>query len=176
MWVMLSHTSTATPGLPQVLKYGTLPVDVFFMMSGFILMHTHHHDFAKISPAPILRFMLLRFWRTISVHLVTVLFSLLVSTLLIGYWPGVLQLARSVILVDTWFVPSIERPMNGPIWSLHVEWLGYLLFPWICWSMLSIPAVSRYRNRCGRCHRRRNLPYDTYRSDRYDNHIGHRVR
>lgn len=138
LWVVSVHTNSGGHGLFQLFNYGGLAVDVFFMMSGFVLTHSHHGDFEKLPGSLALRFLYLRFWRTVPVHLITICISLFISIIVFGFWPGALEVTRNIVFFDSWYVPPIARHINVPVWSLGVEWMGYLAFPWLCWLLLSI--------------------------------------
>lgn len=57
-WVMFLHLQIyrphgvlALPGLRQLSRDGWLAVDLFFVLSGFIMMHVHGNDFVRPSLA-----------------------------------------------------------------------------------------------------------------------------
>ena len=45
LWVLALHCTSSNIGFINIHKYGYLAVDMFFVMSGFILMHAHNRDF-----------------------------------------------------------------------------------------------------------------------------------
>ena len=141
LWVVVFHTSAGGYGWVQFPKYGPLAVDMFFIMSGFLLMHAHHADFAPprgVSVRAAARFFALRFWRTIPVHVISVGVGIALSRWVFGYFPTVRELLRSLLLIYSWLMPAQNLLINGAVWSLHVEWAGYLAFPWICLVLAQI--------------------------------------
>ena len=141
LWVVLFHTSPGGFGPIQVPRYGALAVDVFFIMSGFLLMHAHHQDFAPprgVSARAVARFISLRFWRTIPVHVIAVGLAFVLSWAVFGYVPTAPKLLRSLLLIYSWLMPAHNLLINGAIWSLHFEWLGYFAFPWICMLLMRL--------------------------------------
>ena len=142
LWVFLFHAFQGVK-IPFVAN-GHRGVDLFFVLSGFIISHIHASDFTcGFSWWTFRRFMALRISRIYPLHLLT-LFSLLFVVLLCNpftnvYSPGAFSafnFVGNLFLVHKWLTPFIPYEMrgpgwswNGPAWSLSAEWLMYLLFP-----------------------------------------------
>ncbi|WP_343714662.1 acyltransferase [Inquilinus sp.] len=121
-------------------------VDLFFALSGFILMHVYGSSFAGgPSAATVGPFLRARLARLYPLHLAIlggfVLLELL--KLAVGFdafggthtlptLPGSLLLLNAAGLYDT-------LTWNGPSWSISAEWLVGLAFP------LLVPVVARLR-------------------------------
>ena len=128
-------------------KYGYLGVDLFFLLSGFILIHVHGRDTATLAPRPVLRFYALRLSRIYPVHVLT-LFALAVmfgGGMLLGFTPHHPEDFRfgdfiaNLLLVQSWgFADDIH--WNFPSWSLSCEWLAYLLFPLLAIALARIAS------------------------------------
>lgn len=123
-----------------IIKNGFFGVDLFFILSGFILMHVHVNDFVRIDRIHLQSFFITRFFRIYPLHLVTVLVSLGFVMLFPSYitwfrtlggqanafsWPGLVQtltLTNGIGLADlgSW---------NPASWSISSEVVGYLAFP-----------------------------------------------
>lgn len=114
-------------------------VDLFFVLSGFILMHAHAADFQTLGGQQILRFARARFLRVYPVSF-AVLLLIGTSLLVPGFadWyrslnPGNFSFAafaQTAALATRWFLPPVGD-FNQPTWSLSVEILGYAAFPLI---------------------------------------------
>ncbi|CAA9274487.1 MAG: hypothetical protein AVDCRST_MAG57-3393 [uncultured Blastococcus sp.] len=134
----LRHVEPARP----LLESGWLGVDLFFLLSGFVLAHNYVD---ALGPRPGLRATagfywarLSRIWPTWIVVLTVVLVGLSVERLVVGSSspeaaaPGIdaVTLLRQVLLVQVW--DRADYSATGPVgpgWSLSAEWLAYLLFP-----------------------------------------------
>ena len=152
VWVVLFHIYPSIsdifdlPGrsaVPQIAS-GFLGVDLFFILSGFILSHVHARDFITFRSAEHLRFLQLRLSRVYPLHLVCLLGFGLVVFLLPGaltlFKEGeltVTSLIETLLLVQNWGVGPFSS-WNSPTWSLSAEVLGYLAFPAI------LLAIRRY--------------------------------
>lgn len=161
IWVMLFHAAGAGPifGLPFLARipdiwYGCLGVDLFFMLSGFILMFAHGRDFQVLRKDSLIRFARLRFTRVYPLNAAV----LLLIWGLVAFQPGYVAWARSpegafayggssafttgtfvrtLLLATRWFLPG-SGEWNQPVWSLSLEVLGYILFPFMAFCALRI--------------------------------------
>jgi peptidoglycan/LPS O-acetylase OafA/YrhL len=113
--VLLYHYDV--PGFSR----GFLAVDVFFVLSGFVLAHVYNENIQWRS------FFWARAARTLPIHITTTAVVYLISILLGG----------AISLMD--FLEGIIgwRLLNTPAWSLTVEWAAYLLFP------IALPLAKR---------------------------------
>ena len=153
LWVLVSHMDAelfalfpSSRLLEPVISSGILGVDVFFILSGFIISYNYA---ARFDAQPLQvrgqnggtwrrmygRFLWLRLARLYPVHLITLLAVLgmyLASQMLnvklnleSGYGP--IDFVRNLFLVHAW--GSFDFNWNGPAWSISAEWFAYLLFP-----------------------------------------------
>ena len=101
-----------------------LAVDLFFLLSGFVLTHVYG---AKISASPrreIGPFFWARAAKIYPVHLAT-LVALLPLYGSAPQFSGTMLGLNLLLLQGPWGPPS----WNGPAWSISAEWHAYLLFP-----------------------------------------------
>ena len=141
-WVVVFHFREALPAsTPEILRQlaaaGYLAVDLFFILSGYViaLNYTAWFAGAGMGRARYFRFLALRLSRIYPLHavillifpllpLATALFSSRHETggLYLGYY------LQSVFLIQGWgFFRQLH--WNVPAWSISTEWLAYLAFP-----------------------------------------------
>lgn len=157
LWVALSHFSFTDTlwqafgnriqwGIAEgVLRHEYLAVDLFFMLSGFVLMHVHGHEFSeRLTVDSHKRFLLLRLARIYPLHLLGLLLMLPLQWVDIGI-DGLrtpISFITQLLLVASWGM-NWQLSWNLPSWSLSSEWMAYLLFPLIAWT------VNRIHHRAG---------------------------
>jgi peptidoglycan/LPS O-acetylase OafA/YrhL/uncharacterized membrane-anchored protein len=153
MWVILFHGYAyigpllGGPDRVQVpiIRDGYLGVDLFFILSGFVLSLAYSERFQRNFKSGIIEFFFARVWRIFPLHWVCLaIFVLLVEAFPENFWgPGPFTLGAlvaSAALVQDW-IPSTALAWNHPAWSLSAEWAAYLLFP------LLIVAIGLLRDR-----------------------------
>ena len=124
---------TLSPESAGLLNRARLGVDVFFILSGFILTHVYLQG----DRAPdYRRFLAARFARIYPAHrfiLLSMLGLVLVAPFFsVGLEPGRFNpadFAGTLLLVQAWFPRETLALWNGPAWSLSAEWFAYLAFP-----------------------------------------------
>ncbi|SDM58315.1 acyltransferase family protein [Pedobacter antarcticus] len=125
-----------------------LMVDLFFIMSGFIMLHVYSDQFQdKIQASTLKNFLVARFARIYPLHL----FSLLLLVVIVRWitdWgnPPILLEQPSDILPNILLLHSFGftkiYSWNIPSWSISAEWAAYLLFPVIAICINKKKAVS----------------------------------
>lgn len=143
LWVLTLHSSTRFylgTGLSDIALFemAWFGVDIFFMLSGFILAHVHFRDFERMTWPATGAFLYLRLSRIYPVHL----FSLAV---VVGFFLLTVALGKpafdrprygfdlfiaNLLLVHSWGWANNDS-WNILSWSISTEWLMYLLFPLI---------------------------------------------
>ncbi len=146
LWVVLFHIreiglwTGGTPLYQSIISVGYLGVGFFFVLSGFILVYVYAgREIAKP------RFWQARFARIYPAYL----FSLLVTIPnLLHFLPiaqrmhvGGLVLVSNPLLLEAWF-PRILFFWNPVAWSLSVEVIFYLIFPF---AMRLLEKLGRNR-------------------------------
>jgi peptidoglycan/LPS O-acetylase OafA/YrhL len=161
LWVLLYHLNPEVravldPSGPGVFlfkaltKSGYLGVDLFFILSGFIISYNYGGKFPKLEFRAWGDFLWMRLARVWPVH-VTVLLAYVAVLLVTQLAP--LQAAApwrfspaafvsNLFLVQAWSIPTVLS-WNEPAWSVSCEWLAYLLFPLLWLSPLSRLRAGR---------------------------------
>jgi peptidoglycan/LPS O-acetylase OafA/YrhL len=144
MWVVLFHywPHLATQGTPALVAKGYLGVELFFILSGFILCHVYLPGF-EAGRFRYGEFIWARLARVYPLHLVTLIAMGVMAggALAIGLsvdpnvlsWPS---LPANLAMVQAWGLAPTAG-WNHPSWSISAEWFAYLTFP-----MFALAAVS----------------------------------
>ncbi|WP_164205484.1 acyltransferase family protein [[Micrococcus luteus] ATCC 49442] len=143
LWVVLFHFQFQILGiLPEagslrgVFNAGDMAVDLFFVLSGFIISYQYMGKFTS-GAGDYKSFLWKRLARIYPVHIAMLgaFVLLLVAGKAVGASAGDPSLftmggaVKEVLLIRVWF--GADLGWNYPAWSLSAEWLAYLLFPLI---------------------------------------------
>jgi peptidoglycan/LPS O-acetylase OafA/YrhL len=151
MWVVSYHFWPSL-GLakPNIIAKGYLGVELFFVLSGFILSHVYLRAFGE-RRFRYVDFLWARLARIYPVHLVTLAGTglLVASAALIGVQAGdkVLiwsSLPAQLTLTQAWGLAP-QGGWDHPSWSISAEWFAYLAFPlfaWVAWRLLARPRLA----------------------------------
>lgn len=164
VWVVLFHfrpmLSDISPDfredLAPVLNCGAQGVDLFFILSGFVLSWNYLDRMGRSwSTRETLHFLWLRLARVWPVYLVTLHLAalLVILSLHVGHVPlpeanslTAISYVRQVLLVQLWFEPFFDgTSWDGPAWSISAEWLAYLLFGALALVIFRMKLATRAR-------------------------------
>jgi peptidoglycan/LPS O-acetylase OafA/YrhL len=158
LWVVLFHYCWHFPAVHPdrytgAVYKGYLAVDLFFMLSGFVISHVYHRVFARqVTGRHYRDFLKARVARIYPLHLTVLL--LFVATALaeraaayahggsVGPIPLVGERSLGAFFANLLMLQGIwarELSWNDPAWSISLEFLAYLLFP------LLFPSLWRAR-------------------------------
>jgi peptidoglycan/LPS O-acetylase OafA/YrhL len=112
-----------------------LMVDLFFVMSGFIILHVYGDSFRQsITKISLRKFFVARFARIYPLHF----FSLMLLIVLVlafspaGTFPNAIEnpaaIPTNIFLLHTFYIHKIYT-WNIPSWSISAEWVAYMAFP-----------------------------------------------
>ncbi|MBW4093052.1 MAG: acyltransferase [Proteobacteria bacterium] len=130
------HIGASLPIVRTGYSTGYLGVDLFFILSGFVIWHVHGAEFAQPRPRTFARFLTLRAARLIPVYL----FTVALLGVLYLWDPGFIRapfnpahysprlLLLNLALIQSWGMTA-RLSWNFPAWSVSAEWFCYLLFP-----------------------------------------------
>ncbi len=169
VWVMTFHAQQnagkifGLPFLERIRPFGTgsLGVDLFFMLSGFILMYAHERDFHGLHKDQLFRFARLRFMRVYPLNAIVLFLISILVALQPGFvaWMRVSNNAcdftfgaflRTLFLATRWFLP-VSGDWNQPVWSLSLEVVAYVMFPFLAffalrlsqkWKLIGLATLS----------------------------------
>ena len=158
LWVVLYHYAVLyLPSLhpenyTQLLDKGYLAVDLFFILSGFVLAHVYHDAFVRAAGACFWKFLFARIARLYPLHLFVL--SLFVATEIADRAAQYAETGNFELIPlegaqsFTAFIANLfmlqglkasELSWNYPAWSISVEFMAYLAFPF------TLPLIWRGR-------------------------------
>ncbi|BDX31991.1 acyltransferase [Mycobacterium antarcticum] len=164
LWVVLFHfrplLEMASPplydSLKPILDCGAQGVDLFFILSGFVLTWNYLDRMGDSwSTRSTMHFLWLRLARVWPLYLFTMHLAALwiVFTLNVGDFPSpeastltAVTYLRQLFMVQLWFQPFFDgSSWDGPAWSISAEWLAYLLFGLLVLAVFRIQRATRAR-------------------------------
>jgi peptidoglycan/LPS O-acetylase OafA/YrhL len=152
IWVVLFHywPKLAASSTPMLVQKGYLGVELFFILSGFILCHVYRTNLeqGRFSYGG---FLWARLARVYPLHLATLTGMGLLAggATLAGFAvdPNVMSweaLPANLLMVHAWGFAPVAG-WNHPSWSISAEWFAYLTFPLFAWAALALrsrPALA----------------------------------
>lgn len=132
LWLMAEAPRIAPFGLDltPLLACGFLGVDLFFVLSGFLLGLPFLAWAQGLRPMPDLRrFLKRRALRVLPAYYVQLAILVLAGWLVSGAWPIDWRQLLAYLSMEFVFFEVVGLPLNGVWWSLPVEWNFYLVLP-----------------------------------------------
>ncbi|PIF46814.1 peptidoglycan/LPS O-acetylase OafA/YrhL [Chryseobacterium sp. 52] len=131
LWVTFFHFSYSKNfWIQSVVGKGYVAVDIFFVLSAFLLAVSYSGKFQHLTFDGIQRFYKKRINRIYPVYFFSIVFIIffIVEN---PSWP---QFFINAGLMQCFFNPNYL--LNEVYWSLSTEWICYLIFPFMLWSIL----------------------------------------
>lgn len=152
MWVALFAfwPNLDVGGLPNIVAKGYLGVELFFVLSGFILCHVYlqPHGEKRFSYKG---FLWARIARVYPLHIATLVgvgalaFGALAAGMSVdGNILSWASLPANLTMMHAWGLAPVAG-WNHPSWSISAEWFAYLSFPAfavVAWAMRHRPLVA----------------------------------
>ncbi|HEX8233260.1 MAG TPA: acyltransferase [Caulobacteraceae bacterium] len=150
MWVVLFDywPNLAATGTPRIVERGFLGVEVFFVLSGFILCHVYLPQ-AEAGRLRYGSFLWARIARVYPLHLATLagVAVLGLAALALGMSVDENTLAwralpAHLLMLHAWGFTNVAG-WNHPSWSISAEWFAYVTFPAFAWAAIKLRARPR---------------------------------
>lgn len=139
IFVFFMHINQTYKGISffEIFSEGYLGVDLFFLLSGFIISYTHPPvEISKLGFSGFYKkFIMARFARIYPLHFCTLVFILGLALCLPGFFTRYHSyftldtFIANLFLVQNWGFWNIS--WNTVSWSISAEWFMYLLFPFM---------------------------------------------
>ncbi|MDR3542767.1 MAG: acyltransferase [Desulfocapsaceae bacterium] len=107
--------------LGHIFQFGHAGVDLFFVISGFIILFAHYDDIS--CPGRIGHYIRRRLTRIMPTYLVALFVTILISSLGGHSFPNYIDIIMSIFLL-----PSDTEPILGVAWTLQYEVVFYGIF------------------------------------------------
>ena len=140
-WIVLHHfrfeiIPVTGPTPLRFLDLGYISVDLFFQLSGFLILINYGERFAAFSWREYVRFIALRIGRIYPLHAFMLMIYLInpIAILLfsasgeVGAQYSPIDFVFNLFLIQNWGFTR-ELSWNYPAWSISTEFAAYLLFP-----------------------------------------------
>ncbi len=105
--------------LSVITVFGHIAVDIFFILSGFVIGYTTPE---KYTPEEAKKYVLRRIIRLYPIYL----FAIFFSCLFLKHSLSTKNLLGTILFMQGWFVPELSS--NISLWSLHYEFIFYIIF------------------------------------------------
>ncbi|WP_131197026.1 acyltransferase family protein, partial [Lichenihabitans psoromatis] len=128
MAVVIYHFSVGVWPLKTFFDHCYLAVDLFFVLSGFIIASTSGEVFTtSLSGREYGKFVAKRLGRIYPLYLVTTLVAIAMVALIGDRWQiEPVSLISNLLMIQGW---GIAESFDSPGWSISVEMAAYILFP-----------------------------------------------
>ena len=148
-WVVFYHSlalmgNSLPSSIANVIAHGYLAVDLFFLLSGFVIFLSYHASLKNNFPNSIGKFYWNRLSRIYPLHLVMLCGYLMLFAAFYFFsssgsapesytWNTFFQ---SLFLIHMWI--GSDLTWNVPSWSISSEWFVYLFFPLMAFGLRKI--------------------------------------
>lgn len=141
VWVMLYHVTSYGPSLPEIIEFGYMAVDLFFVLSGFLIGEQLLSPYAAGSEPHWWQFYLRRAFRILPAYLVMVMLYFAVPA--IRESEGIQPLWQFLTFTQNMFADYFRARAFSHAWSLCIEEHFYLILPPIVWLLARKPSATR---------------------------------
>ncbi|MEA2719353.1 MAG: hypothetical protein QOJ39_1217, partial [Candidatus Eremiobacteraeota bacterium] len=128
--------------LQPIAETGFLGVDLFFFISGFVLMLPYAHAHLTGAPRPSLRhFFSRRFLKIVPSYILVIVVMIAAGAQTYAHWgDAVRDVGFHLLFVHNWFAVT-NGSIDSVMWSLGAEVQFYVLFPLLVLAFVRWPVI-----------------------------------
>lgn len=141
LWIMLYHLTSYGPDLPGWIEFGYMGVDLFFVLSGFLIGEQLIRPYAHGAEPAWRQFYLRRALRVLPAYLAVV--TLYFTVPAVRESPDIQPLWQFLTFTQNFFADYHHARALSHAWSLCIEEHFYLVLPAILWLVAKKPSVRR---------------------------------
>lgn len=134
LWVTFFHFCNFDLWIQPVIAKGYVAVDIFFVLSAFLLSKSYSKKFQSLFFDDVKVFYKRRINRIYPVYFVSVILIVFFTSILLAKNTSWSEFLINILLIQCLF--SSDYLLNIVYWSLSTEWILYLIFPFILWIIL----------------------------------------
>ncbi len=149
VWVMLFHSFLVGglgPDFAWLSRFGWMGVDIFFVLSGFLIGSQLLRSLRRGEPLRLRDFYWRRAWRILPAF--AVVLALYVAFPVLREAPGLEAWWQFATFSLNLLIDYSRNQAFSHAWSLCVEEHFYLLFPAVAWAMTRRPSAARFAALC----------------------------
>ncbi|WP_336972640.1 acyltransferase [Sphingobium aromaticiconvertens] len=117
---------TASPLMMRFFQPGHAGVDLFFVLSGFIILHVHRIDIGQ--PDRLRHYVRQRFLRLMPIYWIALVLTAL-ALIAAGH-----MVSSGALLWSATLLPTVQEPLLGIAWTLQHELIFYMVFALLIFS------------------------------------------
>lgn len=151
-WVMLFHAyivgglGTDYPMLQRIASAGWMGVDLFFVLSGYLIGSQLLKSFSRGQPLALKDFYVRRAFRVLPAFLVVL--ALYFAWPAFREAPGIQPPWQFLTFTVNFLIDYEANKAFSHVWSLCVEEHFYLFFPLLAWWLTRRPSVAKFTTVC----------------------------
>ncbi len=149
VWVMLFHSFLVGglgPDFAWLSRFGWMGVDIFFVLSGFLIGSQLLRSLRRGEPLRLRDFYWRRAWRILPAF--AVVLAVYVAFPALREAPGLAPWWQFATFTLNLLIDYSQHQAFSHAWSLCVEEHFYLLFPAVAWAMTRRPSAARFAALC----------------------------
>lgn len=140
-WVMLYHVTSYGVRLPDVIEFGWMGVDLFFVLSGFLIGWQVLKPYTVGQRPDWQRFFVRRAWRVLPAYWVVLAAYFAVPV--IRESPNIQPAWHFLTFTQNMFADYHAARAFSHVWSLCIEEHFYLLLPAVVWLLSRKPSARK---------------------------------